>query len=230
MLQSKTHKESGLTLIEIVISIGVLGIVSLIGGRFISNSTFFSNLLQAKVRVRSEMSFLEHRINHFWNIRLPAGEPAPAPQPFDAATVMDKYFLINFRRDAITTVNFDKIRFQTQCSAIPPTHITPGFQFPEVCGITCPVGKVPYVFETFTYNGGSQTRAYPPRNTVSESQAKAVIGIGLCAKRTNYDEVQITMFGYRKIKDVNQPVQMNMNSMVLKTEKAVPGVELIYKP
>lgn len=230
MLQSKTNNQSGLTLIEIIISIAVLGIVTIIGGRFITNSTFFSNLLQAKVRVRSEMSFLEHRINHFWNIRLPTGEPAPAPAPFDAGTVMDKYFLINFRRDAITTVNFDNIQFQTQCSAIHVTHLIPNYQFPEVCGMTCPIGKVPYVFETFSYNGAARTRAYPPRNALSEGQAKAVIGIGLCAKRTNYDEVQITMYGFRKIKDVNQPVQTIVNSMVLKTEKAVPGIELIYKP
>lgn len=242
MLPNKYHNNNGTTLVDVLIGVSLTVVLMYFGSKMLLNSSMTANLLKSKVELRTEMTFVQQRINRFWNTRVNLGEPAPAPQPFAAGTTLDRYFTINFRRNAMTTTDFDSISFQTQCATPPAKAIINGYVFPTQCGYTCPAGQVPYVQETFSYSGATRTRPYPVKYLVSGDQGgRALVGMAICAMRSNYDEVRIQLIGFRKpiiegkqtivdpIKD-KQLEQIYMESMIMTSVKTVPNVELIYKP
>ena len=232
MLPSNFKNERGASLAEVMVAVGIMGMIVFFASKLLMNSSIASNFLQAKVELRGEMSFVQQRINRFWNTRVNLGEPAPAPQPFAANTSLDRYFTINFRRDASTNSNFDTIDFRTQCATLPKNAQIPKYKFPTECGFTCSVGQIPYVEETFSYNGSTKKRSYPA-NFISntENGGRSLIGMAVCAIRSNYDEARVQLIGIRKSISVpGQSELITLESMILTSVKTSPNVELIFKP
>lgn len=198
------NPEHGLSLVELLVGVALVGLVALGISRLVENSEHARSLLSSKADAEAELNTMFQRATQYFRTRMTSRPDngfkiAACASPGPSTACLDI-----FRRTAAGSSSeaVEQFRFKSACRPLTPREQSSaarlkldlaklGKAMTSVCGVTCPAGQKPIIYVRHWPDAsrpGSSREFEVPKGRFGAAHA---IAAGFCARRRGPDEVQL---------------------------------------